>query len=85
MLFRSGDLHTEVINIRSGDELEIMTRTLADTVGSVNRYISDIHQVLSGVADGNLQIGPQVEYKGDFTLIRNSLGTILRSMNETIT
>ena len=80
-----GDLHTKVINIRSGDELEIMTRTLADTVGSVNRYISDIHQVLSGVADGNLQIGPQVEYKGDFTLIRNSLGTILRSMNETIT
>ena len=79
-----GDLHTEVINIRSGDELEVMTRTLADTVGSINRYISDIHQVLSGVADGNLQIGPQVEYKGDFTLIKNSLGTILQSMNETI-
>ena len=80
----NGDLHTEVINIRSGDELEVMTRTLADTVGSINRYISDIHQVLSGVADGNLQIGPQVEYKGDFTLIKNSLGTILQSMNETI-
>lgn len=80
----NGDLHTEVINIRSGDELEVMTRTLADTVGSINRYMSDIHQVLSGVADGNLQIGPQVEYKGDFTLIKNSLGTILQSMNETI-
>ncbi len=79
-----GDLHTEVANVRSGDELEIMTRTLADTVASVNRYISDIRQVLSGVADGNLQIGPQVEYKGDFTLIRNSLGIILQSMNETI-
>ncbi len=79
-----GDLHTEVAHIRSGDELEIMTRTLADTVGSVNRYISDIHQVLSGVADGNLQIEPQVQYKGDFTLIRNSLGTILTSMNKTI-
>ena len=79
-----GDLHTEVTHIRSGDELEIMTRTLADTVESVNRYISDIHQVLSGVADGNLQIEPQVQYKGDFTLIRNSLGTILTSMNKTI-
>lgn len=79
-----GDLHTEVSHIRSGDELEIMTRTLADTVGSVNRYISDIHQVLSGVADGNLQIEPQVQYKGDFTLIRNSLITILASMNKTI-
>ncbi len=79
-----GDLHTEVAHIKSGDELEVMTRTLADTVGSVNRYISDIHQVLSGVADGNLQIEPQVQYKGDFTLIRNSLGTILASMNKTI-
>ena len=79
-----GDLHTEVTHIRSGDELEIMTRTLAETVGSVNLYISDIHQVLSGVADGNLQIEPQVQYKGDFTLIRNSLGTILTSMNKTI-
>ncbi len=79
-----GDLHTEVAHIRSGDELEIMTRTLADTVESVNRYISDIHQVLSSVADGNLQIEPQVQYKGDFTLIRNSLGTILASMNKTI-
>ncbi len=79
-----GDLHTEVTNIRSGDELEVMTRTLTDTLASVNRYISDIRQVLSGVADGNLQIEPQVEYKGDFTLIQNSLGTILQSMNETI-
>lgn len=79
-----GDLHTEVAHIKSGDELEIMTRTLADTVESVNRYISDIHQVLSGVVDGNLQIEPQVQYKGDFTLIRNSLGTILASMNKTI-
>ena len=79
-----GDLHTEVTHIRSGDELEIMTRTLADTVESVNRYISDIHQVLSGVADGNLQIEPQVQYKGDFTLIRNSLVTILASMDKTI-
>lgn len=80
-----GDLHTEVTNVRSGDELEVMTRTLSDTVESVNRYISDIHQVLSGVADGNLQIEPQVEYRGDFTQIRNSLGNILQSMNETIT
>lgn len=79
-----GDLHTEVAGVRSGDELEVMTRTLTDTVESVNRYISDIRQVLSGVAEGDLQIEPRVEYKGDFTQIRNSLGNILQSMNETI-
>lgn len=79
-----GDLHTDVIPISSGDELEILTKTLDATVKSVNRYISDIQQVLTGVAEGNLRVEPQMDYKGDFTLIRNSLSTIIQSMNETI-
>lgn len=79
-----GDLHTEVSLVRSGDELEVLTQTLDSTVESVNRYISDIQQVLTQVADGNLRTNPQVDYKGDFTLIRKSLQTILASMNETI-
>ena len=49
-----GDLHTEVASVRSGDELEVLTRTLGDTIESVNCYISDIQQVLTHVADGNL-------------------------------
>lgn len=79
-----GDLHTDVIHVSSGDELEILTKTLDATVKSVNRYISDIQQVLTGIAEGNLQVKPQMDYKGDFTLIRNSLSTIIQSMNETI-
>lgn len=80
-----GDLHTEVIPIHSGDELEVLTQTLDDTVTNINRYISDIQQVLTKVADGNLCARSQVDYKGDFTLIRSSLHTIIHSMNETIT
>lgn len=79
-----GDLHTEVSLVHSGDELEVLTQTLDNTVESVNRYISDIQQVLTQMADGNLCTMPQVDYKGDFTLIRKSLHTILISMNETI-
>ena len=79
-----GDLHTEVTLTHSKDELELLTRTLDDTVESVNRYISDIQQVLTQVAGGNLLVEPQVDYKGDFALIRSSLHTILASMNETI-
>ncbi|MCI9644423.1 MAG: HAMP domain-containing protein [Oscillibacter sp.] len=79
-----GDLHTEVIQVRSGDELEVLTQTLGTTVESVNRYISDIQRVLTQVAEGNLLVEPQVDYQGDFALIRTSLGTILQSMNETI-
>ena len=79
-----GDLHTEVLPVSSGDELEVMTQTLDDTLGSINRYISDIQQVLTRVAGGDLRTGPQVDYKGDFVLIRGSLQTITQSMNETL-
>ena len=79
-----GDLHTEVTSVRSGDELEVLTRTLGDTIESINCYISDIQQVLTHVANGNLSVEPRVDYKGDFSLIKASLRTILQSMNETI-
>ncbi len=79
-----GDLHTEVTIAHSKDELEVLTRTLDDTVESVNCYISDIQTVLTQVAGGNLCVGPQVDYKGDFALIQASLNTILQSLNETI-
>ncbi len=79
-----GDLHTEVVPVHSGDELEILTQTLDSTVESVNRYISDIQHVLTQIARGNLRIESQVDYKGDFALIRQSLRTIIQSMNETI-
>lgn len=79
-----GDLHTEVAHVNSRDELELMTQTLDATVESVNRYISDIQQVLTQIADGNLKVSAQVDYKGDFALIRTSLHTIIQSMNETI-
>lgn len=80
----NGDLHTEVVPIGTGDELEVMTQTLEDTLESVNRYISDIQQVLTHVAEGDLRTGPQVDYRGDFELIRGSLRTITQSMNETL-
>ena len=80
----NGDLHTEVIPVSTGDELEVMTQTLDDTLESINEYISDIQQVLTRVAEGDLRTGPQVDYKGDFELIRGSLHTITQSMNETL-
>lgn len=80
----NGDLHTDVLHVNTQDELEVMTQTLDATLVSINRYISDIQQVLSHVADGDLRTGPQVDYKGDFELIRGSLHIITWSMNETL-
>ena len=81
----NGDLHTTVTPVRTRDELEVLTLTLGSTIERINNYISDIQNVLTNMAKGNLCISPQVDYKGDFTLIRSSLRTILQSMNETIT
>lgn len=82
--FADGDLHEEIEQVHSKDELEVLTQTLAATVERINRYITDIQKVLSHVASGDLRIAPQVEYEGDFSLIRESLSAILSSMNETI-
>lgn len=81
----NGDLHTEISPAHSGDELEVMTRTLTSTIESVNCYISDIQHVLTRIAEGNLRVDPQVDYKGDFALIQASLGIIIQSLNDTIT
>lgn len=79
-----GDLHTEVLPVDSGDEMEVMNQTLGETVESINRYISDIQRVLTQIAGGNLDTESQVDYKGDFALIQHSLGEIISSMNGTI-
>ncbi|MCI9311611.1 MAG: methyl-accepting chemotaxis protein, partial [Lawsonibacter sp.] len=54
-----GDLHTDTIAVRSGDELEVLTKTLDSTLYSMNHYISDIRQVLTQIAEGNLCVEPQ--------------------------
>lgn len=79
-----GDLTTVVETVKSGDELELLTTTLDTAVGSIRGYISEIDQVLSYIAKGDLTISPKRDYKGDFVLIRDSLYHILDSMNATM-
>lgn len=79
-----GDLQTEVDQLRSRDELELLTATMASTVSSMNLYISEIQRVLSHIASGKLDIAPQGEYRGDFSRIRDALEHIIFSLNETM-
>jgi methyl-accepting chemotaxis protein len=80
----NGDLHKIVEKTTSGDELELLSGTLGETVVSLNQYVSEIDRVLSHISNGNLDISLQGEYKGDFSLIRTSLINIISSMNETM-
>ncbi len=79
-----GDLHNEVTQTHTGDELELLSTTLNHTVTNLNQYIAEIDRVLAHIASGNLDIAPHGEYKGDFGVIRVSLANIIDYMNETM-
>ncbi len=80
-----GDLQTPVEIINTGDELAILSKNLNDTVQSLNLYISDITRVLSQLSDGNLDIQTEARFTGDFVSLQESIDTIVRSLNETMT
>ncbi|MDE6890018.1 MAG: Cache 3/Cache 2 fusion domain-containing protein [Eubacterium sp.] len=79
-----GDLQTPVEVLKTGDELAILSSNLNDTVQSLNLYISDITRVLSQLSAGNLDIQTEADFAGDFVSLKESIDTIICSLNETM-
>ena len=80
-----GDLTTPVEVVNTGDELYILSRNLDDTIRSLNLYISDITRVLAQLSAGNLDIQTEASFAGDFESLKESIDTIIVSLNETMT
>lgn len=76
-----GDLHTEVPQIRTRDEIQKLAGSFGNTVNSLNGYIREISGVLNGMADGNFTVRIAQDYKGDFVAIKQALNTIVESLN----
>lgn len=79
-----GDLKTPVEVINTGNELAILSGNLDDTIKSLNLYISDITRVLSQLSAGNLDIQTEADFAGDFISLKESIETIVCSLNETM-
>ncbi len=79
-----GDLHSPVQTVHTGDELELLTTNMSDAMGQIENYVSEIDRILSHIANGDLTVSPEGDYKGDFALIRDSLTNIIGSLNETM-
>ncbi|MCI8705765.1 MAG: HAMP domain-containing protein [Lachnospiraceae bacterium] len=79
-----GDLKTPVEVITTGNELSILSNNLNDTIQSLNLYISDITRVLSQLSAGNLDIQTEANFAGDFVSLKESIDTIVGSLNETM-
>lgn len=77
-----GDLKSEVEVTYTRDEVETLSESLHTTVISVNAYLSEIKKVLSHIANGNLNIDADGEYRGDFIVVKESLTDIIGSLNK---
>ncbi|SDN62268.1 methyl-accepting chemotaxis protein [Acetanaerobacterium elongatum] len=81
-LLAEGDLSTPVPDIKSQDETGVLLASLASTVSTVNGYISEISDILTGIAKGDLRKESELYYKGDFEPIKTALTEISGALNK---
>lgn len=81
-LLAEGDLSTPVPDIKSQDETGVLLVSLASTVSTVNGYISEISDILTGIAQGDLRKESELYYKGDFEPIKTALTEISGALNK---
>lgn len=84
VLLSEGDLHTEVPEANSKDEVGVMLSSLKSTTDFLNDAINDIGRGLGEIAKGNLTVTTSFLYKGDFEALKESILTILASLNDTL-
>lgn len=80
-LLSEGDVTTPYTVEAAGDETLILEQSLYSTVETLRTYIHDIRDVLEKMADGDLTVSSDIQYKGDFTTIGTSINDLSQSMN----
>ncbi len=78
-----GNLHSE-IQYRSEDEIGRLAHSLRKSLRILGSYVEDISKAMHEFSTGNFAARPEVEWKGDFVAIYDSLITFEKSMAETI-
>ncbi len=80
-LLAEGDVSTPFTVDAPADETLILEQSLHSTVETLRTYIHDIRDVLEPLADGDLTVSSDINYKGDFVTIGTSLNTISSALN----
>lgn len=80
-----GDLHSEVPQVDSEDEVGKLSRSFTITVNKLNDYIQEISYILNSLEQGNCNVETVQDYSGDFTQIREALNKIIFNLNTTFT
>ena len=80
-----GDLHSEVPQINSGNELETLSKSFTNTVVTLNNYVHEIGLILASLEKGDCTVTTSQVYRGDFVQIKESLTKIVSNLNSVFT
>lgn len=72
------------IDYKSENELGQLSDAIRDTIGQLKLYINNIDETLEQLSLENFDINVEMEYKGSFAGIKNSLLAIIDALNETM-
>jgi methyl-accepting chemotaxis protein len=78
-----GDLNVQ-IKVNSKDEIGQLGEAFSKSTATIQGYISDITNTLSEIEQGNLTVTPELDYIGDYAVLKKSLLSILASLNATL-
>lgn len=72
------------ITVRSKDEIGQLGAAFLESSETIKTYIADITRILGELEHGNLDIEMELDYIGDYAALKNSMQSILSSLNETL-
>jgi methyl-accepting chemotaxis protein len=78
-----GNLHAE-LEYESSDELGDLANNLRTAISILSSYVDDISMTMGEFAEGNFDVQPNVEWKGDFVGILNSFNEFEHNMAVTV-
>lgn len=79
----SGNLGFE-LDYKAEDEIGELAYEMRKTAKSLNLYVSDITRCMKELEKGNLYVTSQVEFQGDFIVLKESIYNFISTMNRTI-
>lgn len=76
-----GDLHSPVLAVQTGDELETLALATEKTIENMRTIISDLDYSMKEFSKGNFALDSNVEYIGDFKSIKDSISIFVNNIS----
>ena len=78
-----GNLHSQ-LEYRSEDEIGRLAHSMRKSIRILGTYVDDIDRSMKQFSEGNFDVQPEVEWRGDFVGILHSFMDFQNSMSDTV-